>query len=67
MLAVMVMSAGFLAVTQKALVAGQLQHLCKEELTTVRVCFVMLYSIPSREPFSSVCIQFVWKPQVLSE
>lgn len=67
MLAVMVMSAGFLAVTQKAFVAGHLQHLCKEELTTVRVCFVMLYSIPSREPFSSVCIQFVWKPQVLSE
>lgn len=32
MLAVMVTSAGFLAVTQKAFVAGQLQHLCKEDL-----------------------------------
>lgn len=63
MLAVMV----FLAVTQKAFVAEQLQHLCKEDLSTVHVCFVLLYSIPSREPFDSVCIQFVCKPQVLSE
>lgn len=41
-LAVMVTSAGFLAVTQKVFVAGQLQHLCKEDLTTAHVCFVML-------------------------
>lgn len=67
MLAVMVMRAAFLAVTQEAFVSGQLQHICKEDLSIVRVCFVMLYSIPSREPFSSVCIQFVCKPQVLSE
>lgn len=60
MVSVMVTSAGFLAVTQKAFVAGQLQHLCKEDLSTVHVCFVMLYSIPSREPFSnlySICAQ----------